>query len=133
MTASIRLEVSPPVGNTDLNALFASAWADHRPRDFQPVLGHSLLYICAYQDEHLIGFVNMAWDGGVHGFLLDTTVHSAYQHQGVGIRLVQTAVDAARGRGIEWVHVDYEPHLDHFYRRCGFQPTLAGLIDLTVL
>jgi GNAT superfamily N-acetyltransferase len=131
VTASIRLEISPAVSNIELNDLFASAWENHRSRDFQPILSRSLLYICAYQEEHLIGFVNAAWDGGVHGFLLDTTVHNAYQRQGVGMRLVQTAVDAARERGIEWVHVDYEPHLDHFYRQCGFQPTLAGLIDLT--
>jgi hypothetical protein len=26
--------------------------------------------------------------------------------------------------------VDYEPHLDGFYRGCGFRHTLAGLIDL---
>jgi hypothetical protein len=26
--------------------------------------------------------------------------------------------------------VDYEPHLDPFYRACGFVPTLAGLICL---
>lgn len=131
MTASIRLEISPAVSNIELNGLFASAWENHRPRDFQPILSRGLLYICAYQEEHLIGFVNVAWDGGVHGFLLDTTVHSAYQRHGVGTQLVQTAVDAARGRGIEWVHVDYERYLDHFYRQCGFQPTLAGLIDLT--
>ena len=27
-------------------------------------------------------------------------------------------------------HVDYAPHLDAFYRVCGFQPTAAGLIRL---
>jgi hypothetical protein len=31
---------------------------------------------------------------------------------------------------MEWLHVDYEPHLDSFYRACGFQPTLAGLLEL---
>ena len=123
-------QISPPLRNDVLNELFASAWVNHRNTDFQRVLKQSLLYVCAYHDERLIGYVNMAWDGGIHGFLLDTTVHRDYQHQGIGVRLVQTAVNVARERGIEWVHVDYEPHLDGFYRQCGFQPTLAGLIGL---
>jgi hypothetical protein len=28
--------------------------------------------------------------------------------------------------GCPWLHVDYEPHLDGFYRGCGFRPTAAG-------
>jgi len=38
-----------------------------------------LAYACAYDAEHLIGFVNLAWDGGIHTFLLDTTVHPDLQ------------------------------------------------------
>ena len=45
----------------------------------------------------------------------------------VGMRLV---AGEARNRGAEWLHVDYEPHLEAFYRGCGFRHTAAGLIDL---
>lgn len=122
--------ISPPMTNDALNALFVTAWENHTSSDFTPILSRSLLYVCAYDENRLIGFVNLAWDGGIHAFLLDTTVHSDYQRQGIGVRLVQTAVEAARQRGIEWVHVDYEPHLKAFYTRCGFQPTEAGLLNL---
>lgn len=128
--AGVRYHVSPPIENAALNELFTVAWTNHTPSDFQPILARSLAYICAYDSERLIGFVNLAWDGGVHAFLLDTTVHPAFQRRGIGRRLVAAAVDVAQQRGIEWVHVDYEPHLDAFYRACGFQPTLAGLIRL---
>ena len=31
----------------------------------------------------------------------------------------------------QWLHVDFEDRLQHFYvRRCGFRPTHAGLIEL---
>ena len=33
--------------------------------------------------------------------------------------------------GMTWLHVDYEPHLDGFYRGCGFRPTAAGLLRLS--
>jgi GNAT superfamily N-acetyltransferase len=126
----ISFYVSKPIDSEALNSLFAAAWENHQETDFQPVLSRSLLYVCAYTDDHLIGFVNMAWDGGVHAFLLDTTVHPDFQRQGIGVELVRKAAEATRERGVEWVHVDYEPHLEAFYRKCGFQPTLAGLINL---
>ena len=55
-------------------ALFAAAWPDHQTRHFAPVLARSLAWICAYADERPVGFVNLAWDGGSHAFVLDTTV-----------------------------------------------------------
>jgi GNAT superfamily N-acetyltransferase len=128
---AIEYVISPAVGNAAMNALFAASWPDHREADFAPVLARSLLYVCAYSGDRLIGFVNVAWDGGIHAFLLDTTVHPDFQRQGIGIRLVREAADAAKARGIEWLHVDYEPHLDGFYRACGFEPTLAGLMRLS--
>lgn len=127
---AISYHVAPDVSNDDLNALFAAAWPNHQWSDFAPLLRHSLAYVCAYAGDALIGFVYLAWDGGIHAFLLDTTVHPVWQRRGIGCQLVQQATAVARERGIHWLHVDYEPHLDTFYRRCGFQPTLAGLIRL---
>jgi GNAT superfamily N-acetyltransferase len=128
---SIQYRVSPAVSNNDLNAVFAAAWLNHTWGDFEPVLRHSLAYVCAYAGETLIGFVNLAWDGSAHAFLLDTTVHPDWQRRGIGRELVQRATAVAREQGVDWLHVDYEPHLDGFYRSCGFQPTLAGLIRLS--
>lgn len=127
---AIDFRISPVVSNDELNTLFDTAWEHHAASDFAPILSRSLLYVCAYDGERLVGFINLAWDGGIHAFLLDTTVHADYQRQGIGIILVQKAVEAARERGIEWVHVDYEPHLKAFYTRCGFRPTEAGLLNL---
>jgi GNAT superfamily N-acetyltransferase len=126
----ITYRMSPQVGNAELNALFAAAWPGHTWRDFAPVLAHSLAYVCAFQEKALAGFVNVAWDGGIHAFLLDTTVDPAHQRKGIGHQLVVLAVDEARRRGMHWLHVDYEPHLEPFYRACGFAPALAGLIRL---
>ena len=128
--STISYHISPAVTNGALNVLFAAAWPDHIWSDFAPVLSRSLAYVCAYQQERLIGFVNVAWDGGIHAFLLDTTVHPDVQRHGIGRALVIRAIQVARERGIAWLHVDYEPHLELFYRACGFQHTAAGLMRL---
>ena len=126
----ISYNTSPAITNDTLNPLFAAAWPSHHWSDFTSMLRHSLAYICAYQQDRLIGFVNLAWDGGIHAFLLDTTVHPDVQRRGIGRELVLRAAQAARERGIEWLHVDYEPHLASFYRGCGFRHTEAGLMRL---
>ncbi len=88
-------------------------------------------YICACRGDELIGFVNLAWDGGIHAFVLDTTVHPNFRRRGVGRRLVTLAVEAARERGVEWVHADFEPHFRGFYYACGFRRTEAGVLHLS--
>jgi ribosomal protein S18 acetylase RimI-like enzyme len=121
--------VNPEVTNEELNPLFASAWENHAFWDFLPVLKYSLCYICAYHGELLVGYVNLAWDGAQHAFILDTTVHRDYQHHGIGARLVKEAVEYAKAKNVEWIHVDFEPHLETFYfDKCGFQSTKAGLL-----
>jgi GNAT superfamily N-acetyltransferase len=121
-----RVNVSP--ANDELNALFNAAWPKHNWRDFRPVLNQCLAFVCAYDGNRLVGFVNLAWDGGHHAFILDTTVHPQYQRRGIGRELVGHAVAQAGSRGVEWVHVDFEPHLWSFYEQCGFVSTAAGLI-----
>lgn len=128
--SDINYRVSPAVTNDELNALFAVAWQEHTWRDFDPVLNRSLTFVCAYYEERLVGFVNLAWDGGYHAFILDTTVHPDFRRRGIGRELVKRAIAKAEGRGVEWVHVDYEPRLLSFYEQCGFVSTPAGLVRL---
>jgi len=127
---NMHYQISPPVTGDALNALFTDAWPDHQPKDFDRILRHSLGYVCAYEDEELIGFVNVAWDGGAHAFLLDTTVRTDRRRRGIGRALVRHAEELAREGGAEWLHVDFEPCYESFYRQCGFRETLAGLIHL---
>jgi 2'-5' RNA ligase/predicted GNAT family acetyltransferase len=127
----IDYRLNPTVDNDQLDRLYAAAWPNHRsPWNFGPELVHLLVFVGAFADEELVGFVKLAWDGTTHAFLLEPTVHPRLRHRGIGRTLVQHAVDVARERGLEWVHVDYEPQLHPFYRACGFEPTPAGLIRL---
>ena len=126
----VSYHLNPPFTNDDLNRLYADSWPHHQPGDFHDVLRRSLVYVCAFADDRLIGFVYLAWDGGDHAFLLDPTVDPSWRRRGIGRSLVTQAVAAARERGIAWVHVDYEPALEGFYQSCGFRPTSAGLIRL---
>jgi ribosomal protein S18 acetylase RimI-like enzyme len=93
---------------------------------------HSLGWVTARRaDGLLIGFVNVAWDGGDHAVLLDTKVRSEYQRRGIATEVVRVAVANSRDAGCEWLHVDFESRLAPFYfDACGFRSTAAGVIYL---
>ncbi len=93
--------------------------------------GHSRSWVGAFTDGRLVGFVHAVWDGGNHAFLLDTAVAQDSRRQGIGTQVIAALVQDLRELGTEWLHVDYEPHLESLYREaCGFRPTRASLLRL---
>ncbi|MEO8330338.1 MAG: GNAT family N-acetyltransferase [Candidatus Nanopelagicales bacterium] len=119
--------------NGELDALHAQGFG-HPILDsdwVKQVQDHSLGWVIARSEERLVGFVNVAWDGDAHAFILDTLVDTAFRKAGVGTRLVDLATSHARLAGCEWLHVDFDDELEQFYfAACGFRPTKAGLIAL---
>ena len=62
--------------SAEIEALHAEGFG-HAPGDHDwtaQVHRHSLGWVCARRGADLAGFVNVAWDGGGHAFLLDTVV-----------------------------------------------------------
>lgn len=129
----LRYEWRAPFANADVNALHAAGF-DHAVLDVDwkgQVERHSLGWVCAFDADRLVGFVNVAWDGGVHAFVLDTLVETPLRRHGIGRGLLDVAVRESRSAGCEWLHVDFEDELGDFYvGACGFAPTPAGLIAL---
>ena len=96
---------------------------------------HSLGWVCAFDDDRLVGFVNVAWDGGVHAFVIDTLVAADRRHAGIGRKLLEVAERESRRAGCEWLHVDFEDALRRLLLRClrlhahagrGDRPALIG-------
>jgi GNAT superfamily N-acetyltransferase len=121
-----------PITDTEMLALVASHGGQSAAGWWDQVRPYSLGWVTARLSAGgLIGFVNVAWDGGDHAFLLDTKVAADYQRQGIATELVGRATRHAKAAGCEWLHVDFEEHLAAFYfDACGFRPTPAGLIHL---
>jgi hypothetical protein len=71
--------------NESLNRLHAEAFR-HRPLFddwWAQVTRQSLGWVRTYDGADLVGFLNVAWDGGVHAFILDTIVADRYRHRGI--------------------------------------------------
>lgn len=122
-----------PFKSSEVNSLHAECFEHKLIEDdwWSQVNRFSLGWVCMRQSTKLIGFVNIAWDGGVHAFVLDTMVTAASRRRGLATALIREAVDRAKEAGCEWLHVDFDPHLRAFYiDACGFRSTDAGLIPL---
>ena len=132
MTVDVEYEWRGQISDAELVALTESHGGRSERGWWDRVRPHSLGWVTARTvDGRAAGFVNVAWDGGDHAFLIDTKVRADLQRGGVGTQLVRIATDLARQAGCEWLHVDFRDGLRAFYfDACGFTPTDAGLIAL---
>ncbi len=128
----IDYEVRGPVDDVALSQLHAAAFAENARlvRWGERLERHSLGWVTAVDGGRLVGFVNLAWDGDRHAFLLDAVVAPDRRGRGVGTALVARAVRLATDAGCTWVHADVAPALAPFAARCGLPPTPAALLRL---
>jgi ribosomal protein S18 acetylase RimI-like enzyme len=119
--------------NDAVNRLHAEAFGHRLFNDdwWAQVNRHGLGWVCARQGEELVGFVNVAWDGALHAFVLDTMVASRCRRQGIATHMLAMCTEEARKARCEWLHVDFGDELRPLYfDNAGFVPTHAGLIRL---
>lgn len=120
--------------NQEINALHAEAFDTPVFEDWDwvsQVQEHSLGWVTARQDDGLVGFTNVLWDGLVHAWLQDVMVALTNQHRGTGTDLIGVARTEAQRIGCEYLHVDFDASLSDFYiNACGFSPTSAGIMEL---
>ena len=96
-----------PVTDDELFQLTAAQGGRATRGWWDQVRPHSLGWVTArLADGALVGFVNVAWDGGDHAFLLDTKTRPDHQHRGMGTAVVRLAAHRAprqafRGRDDE--------------------------------
>jgi len=130
--ALARFEWRGDASDEELVALTRSHGGSPERGWWDRVRPHSLGWVTARAaDGTLVGFVNVAWDGCDHAFLLDTKVRPDHQRRGVGTELVRVAARCAKETGCEWLHVDFGDHLAAFYYdACGFAPAPAGVLHL---
>lgn len=126
-----------PFENAEVNELHAAAFQTRLYSDDvwdwrQLVETHSLGWLVARDQNGLVGFANVVWDGFVHAWIQDVMVADRAGRRGIGAAIVRACADGARTAGCEVLHVDFDDDLTAFYiGACGFTPTSAGLLELT--
>jgi GNAT superfamily N-acetyltransferase len=107
-SANIRFAWREELSDDELVVLTKSHGGCPEPGWWDRIRPHSLGWVTARVDDGaLVGFANVAWDGGAHAFLLDPKVRPDYQRHGIGTELVRRAARHATDAGCEWMEVDF--------------------------
>ncbi|WP_176014420.1 GNAT family N-acetyltransferase [Victivallis sp. Marseille-Q1083] len=129
MEKKLILQLASPPGEALWELYEALNWNRHVK---QPAAGLELAHRQAfrtaamYDGEKLVGVGRVVSDGVIAALLCGLGVHPGYRRRGIGRRLVGVlAAECAAAK----LHLELlcEPELFDFYRRCGFEPFLAGM------
>ncbi len=119
------------VTSDEINALARLCWDDHEGCDYNNILKHSLAWVTARaDDETLIGFYNLAWDGGRHALVFDLNVHPDFRRQGIALKMLEHAPRIAKESGVKYLHVDCDVSLEDLYKKAGYEMISAGIVYL---
>jgi len=124
-----QVERDKPVTAKQIEDLRVAVGWDRFESKYDQILQHSYTHFTVYDEDRLIGFLNVVSDGYGDAFLLDLMIAPDFQRQGIGKALVERAVADLTTDGIRCIQVTFKPELEGFYRKCGFHIFLAGIID----
>jgi ribosomal protein S18 acetylase RimI-like enzyme len=126
--ADVRFAWRGEVADDELVALTLSHGGAPEAGWWDRIRPHSLGWVTARATgDALVGFVNVAWDGSDHAFLIDTKIRPDHQRQGIGTELVRIAALHAKEAGCEWIEVDFDEGLElDAYTPEDALPHLAG-------
>jgi glucosamine-phosphate N-acetyltransferase len=121
---------------TDLRRGFLAALSALKPADLSDEAAVEIMrrrmksriktYV-AVMDDRITGTASLFIEpkfihsGGIVGHIEDVAVHPAWQHHGVGARLVQHLLDVAKQAGCYKVILDCDENVIPFYEKLGFR------------
>ena len=123
----IRYEFDAAVSPADIADLRQAVGWNRMERDLSDPRLTTTLHLCAYDENHLIGYAQVISNHVTDAYIQDVMVHPDYQRQGIGTQLMEKLLSRLEEDGIYMVSVIYgEEVLRPFYERFGFYTMLCG-------
>lgn len=115
----IEMKVGGQIDSGELENLFRAVGWESRLEGLADAIRNSALVIHAHSSAGLIGFARVISDRVISAWLLDVCVHPAFQRQGVGGALVESAARALPG--VDWLVTWTATPQASFFERHGFR------------
>lgn len=123
----IRYEFDATVSPADIADLRQAVGWNRMQRDLSDPRLTTTLQLCAFDENHLIGYAQVISNQVTDAYIQDVMVHPDYQRQGIGTQLMEKLLSRLEEDGIYMVSVIYgEEALRPFYERFGFYTMLCG-------
>ncbi|MGM0851063.1 MAG: GNAT family N-acetyltransferase [Bacillota bacterium] len=89
-------------------------WEERVEQDIEEML-NKVQSVGAWKNDTLIGFARAVTDGKFRAYVEDVVIHSSYQREGIGIKLVSKLLDDLSH--IDVISLFCEQHLIPFYEK----------------
>ena len=123
----IRYEFDATVSTADIADLRQAVGWNRMERDLSDPRLPTTLQLCAFDENHLIGYAQVISNHVTDAYIQDVMVHPDYQRQGIGTQLMEKLLSRLEEDGIYMASVIYgEEALRPFYERFGFYTMLCG-------
>jgi len=125
----LRYELNPEVSAEMVASLRQRCGWEARQKKMEKIIGCTYLAAACFDDQKLIGFVDVLSDGVEDALIRGLIVDPDYRRRGIAVALLNMVVGRIRADQIKTVNVLFEPNLADLYQKAGFRIVSGGLID----
>jgi ribosomal protein S18 acetylase RimI-like enzyme len=117
-----------PLAGNEIEQLRSSIHWESNKGKYDLLLDTSYAHFSIKDGELLVAFARVISDGVLYSFIVDLMVHPDYQSQGVGKKIVDFAIAELKAKNIKYIQLTFDPYLESFYNKLGFEIIKAGSI-----
>lgn len=125
----MKYEFSPQISPKEVSELRNSVGWNGMEQCYKNSLNKSYFYICCFDDNKLIGFLDVVSNGVTDAYIQDVIVNPDFQGKGIGTNLMKLAIDKLIEDNIYMISVLFHESLSPFYKKFGFNLLLAGQLE----
>jgi len=125
----IKFEIKGTVKPEQIAELRKSVGWNGMEISLKKALLNSYFYICCFEDDKLIGYLDVVSNGITDAYIQDVIVNPACQGKGIGTKMMNIAIDKLKQDGVYAISVLFDEKLLDFYKKFGFYVMMAGQMN----
>lgn len=125
----LRYELNSGISAAEIALLRHLVGWEPREKKMAELVGCTYMTAACFEDDLLVGFVDVLSDGVEDALIRSLVVHPAYQRRGIARHLLKMVTERIKESNIKTTNVLFEPELTDLYRKAGFRIVSGGLID----
>ena len=125
----ISYQISCPVDSKQIADLRRSVGWNAMMDCYNTSLRNSYFYLCCFDNEELVGFLDVVSNGVTDAYIQDVIVRPSHQGNGIGTHMIEMAVKRLKDNRVYAISVLFDEKLKDFYAKFGFHIMMAGQME----